>query len=346
MKIIKLSDLQKKDALSLLLAIASDEGRIDLHKIHQQTIQAIGYYILKIEVSISDISPTFSVASHISDKDIQVELLHLAGPLIFLENQHKEDRALALERLAKKWKHNDQLVKSIYKAAKGHKNAMFLCELRPTKAETGASALYQSFFLVASKLDFIHHKELYERYTGYGQLPEGTFGRTLFEYYQDNEFSLPGTPNSEVNDILIRHDIHHVLSGYDTTPLGEIDVLAFDGAISKVDFSAQIGAATAQFQIGYTIADPTINSWINQFNPDSVYHAYQRGMETKINYIDGKFDFTPYMKLPLSEVRKKFNISEEGMRVNSSKDKWCGPYGPPSKRKNPNLVKKPKHAIS
>ena len=45
------------------------------------------------------------------------------------------------------------------------------------------------------------------------------------------------------------------------------------------------------------------------------------------------------MEQPLSEVRKQFGISEEGMMVTSPNGKWCGTYGVPSKRKNPNLVK-------
>ncbi|BDD06039.1 hypothetical protein [Aureibacter tunicatorum] len=339
MELLKLSEANKRDTLSLMLGVATAQGSLELHKIHQQTIEAIGRHVLGIDVKLDELPNNFDMAENIADSKIQEELLHLVGPLIFLETEDKKRRIEALEQLATLWKHKDGLIKSIHKAVEGHKTAILMCEFRATKAETGASALYQSFYYLATKLHLVQHRKVYERYQKYGQYPEGSFGKTLYNYYMDNEFSLPGSPGAELNDILVKHDMHHVLSGYDTSPLGEICVLAFDGAMSKVDFSAQISAATAQFQIGYTIADPTVNSWVNQFKPEMVYEAYQRGKECSVNYIDANMDLTPYLQMPIKEVRKQFNISEEGMLVQTDKDKWCSVYGPPSKRKNPDLIK-------
>lgn len=340
MEILKLTDSKKEEALSILLAIATNGGKKELHPIHQQTIEAIGKHIFKVDFDINELSKEFSVADSFLNETIQKELLHLAAPMVFLEDEDKEQRGLALKELAKKWGFKDDLLNQIYKGTEGHKLALIRCELRPSAVEQGTSALAETFQYIIAKLHLnTGAKELHERYIGYGKLPEGTFGKTLYNYYADNEFALPGTPGSALEDILVIHDIHHVLSGCDTSPLGEICVGAFDSGVSNKDFTAYIAALTAQFQIGFTMSDPTINTWVKQFDPEMIYRSYRRGIDVKVNYLEKNFDFSPYMEMQISEVRKEFNISEEGMMVMPPNGKWCGIYGVPSKRKDPNIVK-------
>ena len=341
MEILNISNSEKHDALSLLIAIATDGGKIDLHKVHQLTIEAIGHYVFKVDTTIAALSNSFSIADNFSNEKVQKELLHLAAPMVFLEDEGKEQRALALKKLAKNWHFKDHLINQVYRGAEGHKLALLRCELRPSSIEQGYSPLYQMFYYLTSKLHLNkEHKALYERYQSYGLLPEGTFGKTLYNYYVDNEFAIPGTIGAEFEDILIIHDIHHVLSGCDTSPLGEIAVGAFDAGVSNKDYTAYIAALTAQFQIGFTLSDPTINTWVKQFDADTVYLSFRRGIDTKVNYLVKNFDFKPYMSLPISEVRKHFNISEKGMMVTVHDGKWCGEYGAPAKRKNPNMIKR------
>ena len=121
-----------------------------------------------------------------------------------------------------------------------------------------------------------------------GNYPKVLLEKTLYNYYADNEFTIPGTPGSALEEILVIHDMHHVLSGCDTSPLGEICVGAFDGGVSGEDMTAYISALTAQFQIGFTMSDPTINTWVKQFDADVVYRSYRRGIDTTVNYLEKK----------------------------------------------------------
>ena len=178
MELLKLTNSQKKDALSLLLAIATDEGKVDLHEIHKQTIQAIGYHIFKIDDKVEDLLNSFRIADNFTDEKVQKELLHLAAPMVFLEDEGKEQRALTLKTLAKKWHFKDHLLNQIYKGAEGHKLALLRCELRPSSVEQGMSVLSQSYqYLVAKLHPHKENKVLHERYLRYGELPEGTFGK-------------------------------------------------------------------------------------------------------------------------------------------------------------------------
>ena len=51
MEVLSLSKSNKKNILSLLAGIATDEGKLDLHDIHKKTIHAIGHHLLGIDES-------------------------------------------------------------------------------------------------------------------------------------------------------------------------------------------------------------------------------------------------------------------------------------------------------
>jgi ubiquinone biosynthesis protein Coq4 len=68
---------------------------------------------------------------------------------------------------------------------------------------------------------------LVAKHEALGSLPKGTLGRGYFEIYKTNGYAFPGDPKG-VNSAFARpHDSTHVISGYDTTPLGEILVSTF-----------------------------------------------------------------------------------------------------------------------
>jgi len=78
-----------------------------------------------------------------------------------------------------------------------------------------------------------------------GKLPEGTVGRAFAEYFAKNKiepFSSPYEIRNEV-DYLIKwyretHDLHHVLTGYATDAVGEMELQAF--ALGNLGFRVSV----------------------------------------------------------------------------------------------------------
>ena len=78
-----------------------------------------------------------------------------------------------------------------------------------------------------------------------GKLPEGTVGRAFAEYFERNQiqpFSTPYEIRNEV-DYLIKwyretHDLHHILTGYSTDAVGEMEVQAF--ALGNLGFRVSV----------------------------------------------------------------------------------------------------------
>ncbi len=66
-----------------------------------------------------------------------------------------------------------------------------------------------------------------QRYQELSSLEPGTFGHQSWSFYDRHRFAFPGLPGA-VNEIFATpHDCTHLLSGYDTTPLGELLVSTF-----------------------------------------------------------------------------------------------------------------------
>lgn len=77
------------------------------------------------------------------------------------------------------------------------------------------------------------------------KLPDGTVGRAFAEYFAQNKISPFSTPYEIRNDVdyLIKwyretHDLHHILTGYSTDAVGEMEVQAF--ALGNLGFRVSV----------------------------------------------------------------------------------------------------------
>lgn len=323
--------------LSVLKTVASANGMVELHDIHIRTLQAIARQIFSTDLDIGTLPTHVMGEPDDIPSNLRPDVLRMAGILPMLEDEHKIERASALRLLSDAWKLERSFVKSVERLAHDHTLHIVLHALRVSRVELGASVPAQTLGVVKAKLKIDGNPDVLAQFERYQSYPEGTVGKTMFQYFDDNEFDLPGTPGNYFSNNLIVHDLHHVLSGYDTSPLGELAVQAFDDGISRVNYASALVAIVAQFQLAVAI-DPSIPTWIEQFDPEIMFAAKRRGLNCTENYLDGDYNFDPLMREPLSDVRKRFNISEEGMLVRSRDDKWCGPLGPPYSRQDKNLI--------
>ena len=325
--------------LGLLKAVATDEGRLPLHEIHGSTLEAMGAHLFHQQVEPETLEGTFARHDRVEGAGLRAEVLHMAGVIPYLEEETVEQKARALLRLGRLWGIEDGVVRGVLALAKGHKRLLYLDSTRMSKYEFGNTARAALAFLLAP-LHLDGSRKVLEQYQRYAELPQETLGRTMVRYYQDNEFPLPGTPGSPFSNALTSHDFHHVMAGYDTTPLGEILVAAFDHAISQGDGSGTIIGVVGQMQIGL-VFDPSVRSWRNQFDPDLVFRAFERGSQAQVDYLVPGFDMEPLMEQPLDEIRVRFGIPPEGQLVASWEDPWCGEMGPVSRRESEEIAHEP-----
>ena len=93
-------------------------------------------------------------------------------------------------------------------------------------SETDEVALHVSSRLGAAWDPAVHDPALARRWQELEDLPAGTIGRRVADFYRARGFDYPGTPGS-APPLLAQHDWVHVLADYGTTVECELEVFAF-----------------------------------------------------------------------------------------------------------------------
>ena len=89
-----------------------------------------------------------------------------------------------------------------------------------------AQALHTSGALDSAWSECVNDGALAARWRALGDLPAGTIGRAMFEFYEARGFVFPGLPGS-APPLLAQHDWVHVLADYGSRVESELEVFAF-----------------------------------------------------------------------------------------------------------------------
>lgn len=334
-----------KMIIGLLRSVATDEGAFGLHPIHRETLEAMSGHLFDTPFDADAPPIAITDAGSIAgDEKLAMQIMNMAGILPFAEEEHEQERIDAVGRLATALGLDGKFAKRLHQLSRESVTALALCLYRPLSLEVGAPLWQGTIKLGESMLHVDGDKDVLARYEGFRDLPAETFGRTLISYYDDNDFPLPGTPGAFFSNSLTTHDMHHVLAGYPTSPLGETCVVAFDSGMMDEDMGKALIGYVAQFQIGIQF-DKGLRSWRNQFRPDAVLRAFERGGKATTNYLTMDFDFHPHLDRPLADVRRDFGIAAEGALIGTPDDKWCGQFGIVGERDSPDMVERKKSIL-
>jgi hypothetical protein len=139
-------------------------------------------------------------------------------------------------------------------------------------------------------------------YRRLGLLAEGTLGREYWKHMTEIGFGFPGDI-AGIADTVAYHDVSHVLTGNDTTPLGEIQQGSFQGGNRREDGFLFIQFVILHFHQGVQIT-PAAPPAIGNFDPAKVLWAVHRGAKCNVD-MTHQWDFWPLMALPLEEARRR-----------------------------------------
>lgn len=152
------------------------------------------------------------------------------------------------------------------------------------------------------------NEALATRYRELSILPEGTLGREFWAFYDRHGFLFPGQPGAANEMFTTPHDSTHLISGYDTTPQGELLVSTFtagmhpmypmEGHILPVIYSWHIGIEFNKLAGSYKGALDAAKFWI----------AWDRGLQTEGDTFTESFDFWSMTEVPLADIRSAFGV--------------------------------------
>lgn len=154
--------------------------------------------------------------------------------------------------------------------------------------------------------------ELTAKYRAWERLPDDSLGRAMLDYYARNGFGLPGE-HGGFPEAGLYHDFSHVLASYDTDPAGEIEVASFTAGYKQHRPFYVLLFAVMIFSTGIDVR-PTTGALTTRGllgDPDvarRMFAALERGGTLAVDLAD-KWDYWPYVAMPVEEVRHRIGIA-------------------------------------
>lgn len=150
-------------------------------------------------------------------------------------------------------------------------------------------------------------------------MPEGSLGSELKRYYDSTGFDLPmyvkGTPW-----LLAQHDVHHVLSSYDTGIPGEIYISAFTAGVSKRRALDYLAVILLLFHHCVELSPGKQRA--AAFDEELYAIALERGASCTVDVTVKEWDLTIVLERDLDELRTSLNIKGQGTVAGDGRYDW------------------------
>jgi hypothetical protein len=169
------------------------------------------------------------------------------------------------------------------------------------------------------------------RWAALEDLPDGTLGRRMTEFYRARGFAYPGSPGS-APPLLAQHDWVHLVADYGTTVESELEVFAFIARANDDPHAFSLLAMVVSlFETGYLSAGAGLfEAFPGQLSRDGVATRVADAMRRGA-LVDGSVDFlgTDWFELAaltVDEVRGHFGVvakSDDALAAGS-----VGPWQP------------------
>ena len=164
------------------------------------------------------------------------------------------------------------------------------------------------------------------RFQAYRELPEGSFGREITRFYDDNHFSTPGSKSGFPEAFSLQHDAHHVLFGWDTSAQGEWGAATAESGCTDPASLFFLVQSFIMMQSGFAGA-PDAYPRFSSYDPEHFFREFARGTRADRIIMDPDVNLVEkYASWKLDDVRHELQIAPGG-NVGPG-DPWCGPEGP------------------
>lgn len=147
-----------------------------------------------------------------------------------------------------------------------------------------------------------------DRYRDLSSLPPGTLGYEFWSFYDRHSFAFPGQPGA-VNEIFgTPHDCTHVISGYDTTPQGELLVSTFTSRMHPIfPVEGHVLPVIYSWHLGIEF-NKLAGSYKGALDPAKFWVAWDRGLQTSGHTFAAEFDLWHHADEPLAAIRQAFEV--------------------------------------
>ncbi len=217
-----------------LCAFGSSDG---LQPLQAAVLDAIAADAYGIDLDAEPVAPLTVAQLDATDAPLPVrhQAAHLMVVLELVADPVVPGQADAVERYAHRLGVHQAILEDGRRLARHHVALMYADLQRSSwyTEQTVEQSLEGRFFeLLRSKLAYtgvVPDRAIARRWEGLRDLPAGSWGRGVADFYERHHFPFPGELHG-IYELGARHDFVHVLTDYDATPEGELDVFAFIAA--------------------------------------------------------------------------------------------------------------------
>ena len=151
------------------------------------------------------------------------------------------------------------------------------------------------------------------RFHALARLPPGSFGHEFWRHFAEAGYAFPGEPAALNLSFSLPHDAAHVLTGYDTTPRGEILTSTFTAAMHPVwPMAGHVLPALLSWHVGVRINDSAKDAR-RALEPAEFWRAWAAGAAATVDTFDPAWDFWRWAGEPLAALRRRWSIPEDGL---------------------------------
>lgn len=146
------------------------------------------------------------------------------------------------------------------------------------------------------------------RYRALAALPRGTLGLEFHRWYSTHGFAFPGQPEAVNEAFTCPHDSTHLLSGYSTSPQGELLVSTFTAGMHPLEpMAGHVLPVIFSWHLGIEL-NPLAGSWTGALDPRKFWVAWERGAETTGDPFAADWDFWALAPVPLEDLKRRYTI--------------------------------------
>jgi hypothetical protein len=335
MKLVRPSPIQTATMVRAMYAVVSAEGGVAPLPIETASITAIQRHLLGQDPPLGGIPGPLpdDLAAMIDTPALRRQTIRLLALLPVVDRRVLPDKVRVVEKAAASLGIRHQGLDILRHASQGrYRRVTFTLAKRflDWTTPTGKARLRDWLGFLWWMLPQLHgastarkHRALTARYRALATLPEGSFGRTLLDFFTAHEISLPGQPKGLPWSM---HEVYHVLSEYGVALEGELLLTAFMGGTHDDACLDQMLFGLLSYHCGKQIVGGVVSEGL--LDPDDYFRAVARGAAINVDLAHG-WSLWDVVEIPLPELRARYNLppisSEERRKIRKFNGLLTGP---------------------
>jgi hypothetical protein len=285
--------------------VALANGRFDEA---ERALLAAAARAYRVDVDLDAVAPieAAELAAAVTDREARTHVLQACMLMSLSDQEVTADELAVLGAFARALEVDEKRMKVMHDLAKGRlrlsRYHLVRSSAQGIRAQVNDPKL-ADLLRVAGVLPPNH--ELAERCRALASLPDGTLGREYVRHREQNGFPWPGEKGGIVEGAM-HHDLTHVLTGFDTDPLGEIQVGAFTAGMKKIDPFLFLLFPMLEFHLGLAVR-PFTKAYPGHYDAALAFRAHQAGARCRRDLSD-HWDFWPVMDRTVTSLRDEYGI--------------------------------------